>query len=158
MSLSTPVIAIPAGKCPVKLESTEYEQVISWCVEVHAIGVKNNVNYLPSALIFFAQQFFDIFGEDYKKVKNHINKAYDCDDGSKVQEYIFKANFEKQEADKQKAERMEVARKAEQQAEIRKAQEKLEKLENPIQTIVEKPVEKQPEQPKKKRGRPPKIK
>jgi hypothetical protein len=153
MSLSTPIIAIPAGKCPSKLESTEYEQVISWCVEVHAIGIKNNVNYLPSALVFFAQQFFDIFGEEYKTVKNHINKAYNTGDDGKLQEFITKANYEKLEIEKQKAERMEAARKLEEQAAIRKAQEKLERP-----ALIEKTPDKPIEQLKKKRGRPPKRK
>lgn len=153
MSLSTPVIAIPAGKCPSKLESTEYEQVIAWCVEVHAIGIKNNVNYLPSALVFFAKQFFDIFSEEYKTVRNHINKAYNASDDGKLQEFIARANNEKLEVEKQKAERMEVARKSEQQAAIRKAQEKLE-----IPAFVEKTPDKPIEQLKKKRGRPPKRK
>jgi hypothetical protein len=153
MSLSTPIIAIPAGKCPSKLESTEYEQVISWCVEVHAIGIKNNVNYLPSALVFFAQQFFDIFGEEYKTVKNHINKAYNAGDDGKLQEFITKANYEKLEIEKQKAERMEAARKLEEQVAIRKAQEKLERP-----AFIEKTPDKPIEQLKKKRGRPPKRK
>lgn len=153
MSLSTPIIAIPAGKCPSKLESTEYEQVISWCVEVHAIGIKNNVNYLPSALIFFAQQFFDIFGEEYKMVRNHIDKAYNTADDGKLQEFIARANYEKQEVEKQKSERMEAAKKLEEQAAIRKAQEKLERP-----AFVEKTPDEPIEQLKKKRGRPPKRK
>ena len=76
MTCSVPIIAIPSGKCPVKLKGSEYEDVIGWAEEVISIGRSNSSNYLPSALIFFAQQFFNIFSEEYKSVRNHIENHY----------------------------------------------------------------------------------
>jgi hypothetical protein len=102
MSYSIPIIAIPAGKCPAKLSSTEYNDVIDWAEQVYAIGIKNNVNYLPSALVFFAQQFFNIFSEEYKTVCNHINSAYNNQDKQKLDSIIEKISQDKKEEEKRK--------------------------------------------------------
>lgn len=76
MTCSIPVIAIPAGKCVVKLKSTEYDDVVAWAEEVISVGRSNSVTYLPSALIFYAQQFFNIFSDEYKLVREHIIARY----------------------------------------------------------------------------------
>lgn len=76
MTCSVPVIAIPAGKCSVKLKGTDYEDVVAWAEEVISVGRTNSVTFLPSALIFYAQQFFNIFSEDYKTVCEHITSHY----------------------------------------------------------------------------------
>ena len=95
MSYSTNrVVAIPAGKCPVKLQSTKKEDVVEWAENVIAVGFKSNINYLPSSLIFFAQQFFNIFAEDYKTVCNHINLAYNTD-SKELQNLMDKISVEK---------------------------------------------------------------
>lgn len=104
MSYSIPIIAIPAGKCPAKLKSTEYNDVIDWAEEVLSIGIKNNVNYLPSALVFFAQQFFNIFGEEYKLVCNHINTAYNNQDKAKLEAMIQQISLSQKEIGNQKQE------------------------------------------------------
>lgn len=106
MTCSMPIVAIPAGKCPAKLHSSDYNEVIAWAEEVYSIGLKNNVNYLPSALVFFAQQFFDIFGDDYKIICNHINTAYNSQDAAKLDELIKKVNHDKRVADKEKEDRL----------------------------------------------------
>jgi len=90
MSFSIPVIAIPAGKCPVKLKTTEHNDVIEWAEEVISVGRTNNVTYLPEALVFFAQQFFNIFSEDYKKVKEIICSYYNS--GDEIKNLITKFN------------------------------------------------------------------
>lgn len=90
MSFSIPIIAIPAGKCPVKLKSIENNDVIEWAEEVISVGRSKNVTYLPEALVFFAQQFFNIFSEDYKKVKEIICLYYNS--GGEVTNIINKVN------------------------------------------------------------------
>lgn len=76
MTYSVPVIAIPAGKCPVKLKNYDYDEVIGWCEEVLSVGRNKSITYLPSALIFFAQQFFNISSKEYKTVVDHIQGHY----------------------------------------------------------------------------------
>ena len=106
MTYTASIVAIPAGKCPVKLTSTERSDVIEWAEDVCSFGIKNNINYLPSALVFFAQQFFSIFGEEYKLVCNHINAAYNNQDGIKMNEIIDKVFLDKKVADKEKQDRI----------------------------------------------------
>jgi hypothetical protein len=106
MTYTVPIIAIPAGKCPVKLTSTEYNDVIEWAEEVYSFGIKNNINYLPSALVFFAQQFFSIFGEEYKVVCDHINTTYNNQDKIKLNEIMEKVFLDKKIADKEKQDRL----------------------------------------------------
>lgn len=72
MNFSVRVVHTPAGSCPVKLKETDYDSVLEWAQLVMENGRANNLNYLPSALVFFAQQFYNIFTEDYKIVKNHL--------------------------------------------------------------------------------------
>lgn len=76
MSESVPVIAIPAGKCPAKLKNSDRDEVIGWCEEVLSVGRNKSITYLPSALIFFAQQFFNIFSKEYKSVVGYIEDHY----------------------------------------------------------------------------------
>lgn len=109
MSIITRIVAIPAGKCPIKLNSTEFEEVVEWCEKVTNHGNENNLNYLPSALRFFAQQFFSIFSDDYKIVCNHINNAYHVDkknEQDKMNEMIEKTIDEKRILDKEKRDRL----------------------------------------------------
>lgn len=122
MAYTIPIIAIPAGKCPAKLESTQYEDVIEWAEKVYSIGLKNNVNYLPSAVTFFAQQFFSVFSEDYKTVCNHINSAYNNNGSENVKfdEMLIKINEEKKIAEKEKLEK----REREEEKERKKKKEK----------------------------------
>jgi hypothetical protein len=137
MAYTIPIIAIPAGKCPAKLESTEREDVIEWAEKVYSIGLKNNINYLPSAIVFFAQQFFSIFTEDYKIVCNHINSAYNNNNEVKFDEMLVKINEEKKLAEKEKLERRE-----KEEAKERKNKEKIQP--KPIEKKVELVVEPQP--------------
>jgi hypothetical protein len=90
MSFSIPVIAIPAGKCPIKLKSIEYNDVVEWAEEVISVGRSKNVTYLPEALVFFAQQFFNFSSPDYKKVKETICSYYNS--GGEIINLINKVN------------------------------------------------------------------
>lgn len=107
MSYSTNrVVAIPAGKCPVKLQSAKKEDVVEWAEEVYSIGLRNNLNYLPSAFIFFAQQFFNIFSEEYKDVYNILSSSYNTG-ATEFQALIDKINVEKRISDKEKLDKKE---------------------------------------------------
>lgn len=97
MSFSIRIVHTPAGSCPIKLKSTEYESVFEWTQLVMDHGRTNNLNYLPSALVFFAQQFFNIFTEDYKIVKNHLGNIFQI---SSNDELISKINQDKIDKDK----------------------------------------------------------
>lgn len=107
MSYSTNrVIATPAGKCPVKLQSTKKEDVLDWAEEIYSIGLSNNIHYLPSCFKFFAQQFFNIFSEDYKTVCNIISSSYNTGE-TELLELINKINLEKRILDKEKSDKKE---------------------------------------------------
>jgi hypothetical protein len=92
MSFSVRVVHTPAGSCPIKLKSTEYDNVFEWAQLVMDHGKANNLNYLPSALVFFAQQFFNIFTDDYKTVKNHLINIFQM---SLSEDLIVKINQDK---------------------------------------------------------------
>jgi hypothetical protein len=76
MGFGVRVIHTPAGACPVKLTGTEYEVVEKWANNVMEQGIINHLNYLPSALIFFAQQFYRVFGPEHNLVKQHIENIF----------------------------------------------------------------------------------
>jgi hypothetical protein len=99
MNFSVRVVHTPAGRCPVKLKETDHDSVLEWAQLVMEHGRTNNLNYLPSALVFFAQQFYNIFTEDYKTVKNHLIDIFQI---SLNEELINKVNQDRinQEAEK----------------------------------------------------------
>ncbi len=107
MNCLTRIVAIPAGKCPLKLESDNYEDVVEWCQKVYSAGLSNNLNYLPSSLIFFAQQFFNISSQEYKNVYQHIQTAYNVDNSetnSLIKRIIIEENENKLIKQKKKEE------------------------------------------------------
>ena len=137
MSFSIRVVATPAGKCPIKLKSCEREDVIEWSKEVYSAGLAENINYLPSAFVFFAQQYFNIFSEEYKTICNIINTAYNVDNKD-FYELISKIGVEEKQNKIDKKKRREEAEKLEIQ---KKNERKVQKIEPKI--IVQ-------EEPKKK--------
>lgn len=130
------VLYIPAGRCPVKLDGTSLEEVTDWSNRVVEHGKQNNLVYLPSALVYFAQQFYNIFTEEYKVVKNNIEQIFNFNNISLENEQIKQSearlNFINEEKEKNKA----------------KESSELREVDNDGQTISV-PI-------KKKRGRPPK--
>jgi len=92
MGFATRIIHTPAGACPVKLKSTEHDDVLEWAQLVMEKGQANNLNYLPNALVFFAQQFYNIFSEEYKLVKSHLCDIFQI---NLNEELINKVNQEK---------------------------------------------------------------
>lgn len=107
MNFSARVVHTPAGPCPIKLKETDYDSVLEWAQLVMENGRANNLNYLPSALVFFAQQFYNIFTEDYKTVKNHLINIFQI---SLNEELINKINQDRinEEAEKRNNSNQEV--------------------------------------------------
>lgn len=68
------VVLTPAGPCPVKLDGTDAHTVQEWAEKVvHSGHLKANAHYGPSALRYFAREFYDIFSPEYGEVCEHIN-------------------------------------------------------------------------------------
>lgn len=132
MGYSGRIIAIPAGKCPVKLNSTEKQDVIDWAEDVYSVGVREDLTYLPSALIFFAQQFYSIFTEEYKTVCNHLNSTYNTNNAD-FDNLIQKISIEKRTSDLEKIEKK--------LREEEKYKKKLEKKAKQEEKQAEKPAE-----------------
>jgi hypothetical protein len=139
MSYSIRVVATPAGKCPVKLKSADREEVIEWSKEVYSAGIAENINYLPSAFCFFAQQFFNIFSDEYKSICNHINLAYNVDK-TEFYELIGKINVEEKQNKIDKKKRREEAEKLENQKKNERKNAK--KIESKIEIVQEEPKKK----------------
>lgn len=76
MNYGTTVVAIPAGKCEFKLKSCNKEDVINWAEEILSEGRIKNINYLPSALVFYSQQFYRPFSKEYEEIKETIYEHY----------------------------------------------------------------------------------
>lgn len=74
------VIHAPAGKCPFKLNGTKENEVLEWAESVLGHGQQNDVMYTTGALNYYAQQFYNIFSDEYKIVSGIINDHYVRDD------------------------------------------------------------------------------
>jgi len=127
------VLHTPAGKCPVKLNDTSIEEVTGWANLVIEHGRQNSLVYLPSALIYFSQQFYSIFTPEYKIVKEHIENVF----GFNSNEQVF--NFNKKDLESPN-------KTPEKSIEKIKPSEEAEKINNSVEPA------------KKRRGRPPKNK
>lgn len=141
------VLHTPAGSCPVKLEGTSLEEVRDWSNLVVQHGKQNNLVYLPSALIYFSQQFYSIFTPEYKEVKSHIEEIFSV---NKNLENLF-VEEQRSNIEKQKEEKL-----MEKKLKEEKASEQINNLPN-LETGNLTPVE-QEVTIKRKRGRPPKNK
>lgn len=133
MKNSTRLVATPAGKCSIKLNSTNYEDVIEWTRKVHTAGLAEGINYLPSAFTFFVRQFYEIFSEDHKIVCEQINSAYNVDKKN-TYELIGKINLEEKQNKIEKKKRRE-------QAEKEELLKKKQKILNPLKPIQQKSPE-----------------
>lgn len=76
MTYCTRIVYTPAGKCPIKLEGFDYDTVLEWSNLIIEHGKANNLNYLPPALLFFAQQFYRAFTPEYLEIKEHLNNIF----------------------------------------------------------------------------------
>lgn len=68
-------IVAPAGKCPHRLESTEPEVVDEWVGKVRAHFRSKSQFLTLSGLIYFVNEFFYMFGEEYPVVKAHLESS-----------------------------------------------------------------------------------
>jgi hypothetical protein len=53
-------VIIPAGECPVKLHSTEREEIEIWAHAIVSKGLDQNIRYEPTALRYWVRQFYDM--------------------------------------------------------------------------------------------------
>jgi hypothetical protein len=65
-------IIAPAGRCPHKLDSTEPEVVDEWVHKLRSTFSTKTQFLTITGVIYFIHQFFDMFGPEYKKVRDHI--------------------------------------------------------------------------------------
>lgn len=85
-------VATPSGKCPVRLSSTEREDVELWAHSVVAKGEDEGIYYSPSALKYFVREFYDMYkvddqcdrlviiSPDWKKVCGIIDDIFSSED------------------------------------------------------------------------------
>jgi hypothetical protein len=76
MGFGTRVIYTPAGQCPVKLKGIDYNDVLEWSNLIMESGREKRLNYLPSAILFFSQQFYGVHTKEYNVIKEHIANIF----------------------------------------------------------------------------------
>jgi hypothetical protein len=76
MGFGTRVIYTPAGQCPVKLKGIDYNDVLEWSNLIMESGREKGLNYLPSAILFFSQQFYGVHTKEYNIIKEHIANIF----------------------------------------------------------------------------------
>lgn len=70
--IGVPLIVVPAGDCPHKLTDVDYDSVHNWCKKVVQTMSNEGKQIAPTGLGYFAGQFFNVFGPEYKEVVEHI--------------------------------------------------------------------------------------
>lgn len=86
------IIYTPSGECPMKLNSSNQEDVYDWCEELIDIGRIMKVTYHQDALIYWLRDFFDMHGINYQTAKQHVlnwASQYQCVQYQKEQEDIL---------------------------------------------------------------------
>jgi len=74
------LILAPAGKCPVRLQSTDPDHVADWAKNVLSAGHQEGKHFAPSAIRYFARTFYDIGSPDYNEVVNILSLEAPLDD------------------------------------------------------------------------------
>ena len=69
-------IAIPAGKCPVKLHGTDPESIEIWAHGIIGHGHDNSVRYEVSALCYWVRDFYDIGTPEHKAVCGALQEMF----------------------------------------------------------------------------------
>lgn len=100
MSFGVRVIYTPAGNCPVKLKGTDYGDVLEWSNLLMESGREKGLNYLPSAILFFSQQFYRIQTKEYNIVKEHIANIFGSNPSLEVESLGSKKDLENKEENK----------------------------------------------------------
>lgn len=66
----------PAGACPHRLDGTDEDTVRRWAERVRDTAQQENKFLTVHALEYYARQFYDIFGDEWKTVKAHLQAIY----------------------------------------------------------------------------------
>jgi acetone carboxylase gamma subunit len=66
----------PAGACPYKLASTDKESVVAWIEKIHTHFTMKREVLAPTGYRYYAREFFDVFSDDYSKVKSAVNEYF----------------------------------------------------------------------------------
>lgn len=69
-------VSTPAGACPHKLKSMEWDDVQEWAELVRAAGRETGRFYTVSALIYFVRHTYDINSPEYQTVKGVLLEMY----------------------------------------------------------------------------------
>jgi hypothetical protein len=78
---------IPAGKCPVKLGGTSYDEVSEWCDAIQEIyRLKNECLAYEGLLYFINYNFYDSTTKEYHVIKDHID-AWMGEKGLNIEDY-----------------------------------------------------------------------
>ena len=71
MSYMKPIVIAPAGKCPIKLESTDDEDILKWAQEIR--DYRSDVSMSNDALKYWVQYSFNIQTPEWKYVRDSID-------------------------------------------------------------------------------------
>ena len=66
------MIVVPAGACPHKLSGTDENSVTDWGKKIVKTFFTQRQQLAPSALAYFAREFYDVFSEEFKTVEKNI--------------------------------------------------------------------------------------
>ena len=69
--LGSNVILVPSGQCPIQLKNIDILSVRDWCEALLVYGKEQGKVYTPSALRYFASQFYN--SDEHKEVVCYIN-------------------------------------------------------------------------------------
>ena len=65
-------LAIPSGKCPVKLDGEDRKSVRDWMIGVTK-AKPDNVSYLPDVYKYWVRDFYDVNSQENKDIRNMID-------------------------------------------------------------------------------------
>lgn len=91
------IVIAPAGECPVKLQSTDPDDLVDWVAKVLEAGHQDGKHYAPAALRFYAREFYDLHSPEYVEIVavmgemlagTHDFNASDAEDEDLELEYI----------------------------------------------------------------------
>ena len=74
MGCKSTVVA-PAGKCPHRLDSVEPEAIDEWVDKVRGTFKSKGQFLTLSGLVYFVNEFFNMFGPDYPKVRSYLETS-----------------------------------------------------------------------------------
>lgn len=69
-------VSTPAGKCPVKLGSSNPTEVEFWAHSVVAKGRESGIAYAVSALVYWIREFYEIGSREYRDVRGILEGIF----------------------------------------------------------------------------------